>query len=66
MGIDRSSRLARWREKYGSVAIALCCLCSAIITWGNNWVLTGILVLGVLVCGAIGVFGMKQALKKKN
>ncbi|TXC92772.1 hypothetical protein FS935_00800 [Metabacillus litoralis] len=52
---DGSSKLARWREKYGSLVIALCCLCSTITSWGDNWILTGILLLGVLICGTIGI-----------
>ncbi|MBM7602565.1 hypothetical protein JOC75_000535 [Metabacillus crassostreae] len=66
MSGDDSSKLARWREKYGALVIALCCLCSAITGWGDNWILTGILLLGVLICGTIGIFDIKRVLEKKN
>ncbi|WP_339230065.1 hypothetical protein NSQ77_07700 [Oceanobacillus sp. FSL K6-2867] len=66
MSNDSSSKLAKWREKYGAIVIALSCLLSAITIWGGNWILTGILVLGVLICGTIGVFDVKRAITKKN
>ena len=65
MSNDSSSKLAKWSEKYGTIIIALSCLLSAITTWGDNWILTGILVLGVLICGTIGIFDVKRAIKKK-
>lgn len=55
-----------WREKYGALIIALSCLLSAIASWGNNWILTGVLILGVLTCGTIGLFDMKRAIKNRK
>ncbi|WP_223701058.1 UbiA prenyltransferase family protein [Sutcliffiella deserti] len=55
-----------WREKYGALLVAVSCLSSAIVTWGNNWILTGILVLGVLVCGTMGIYEVKDARTKRN
>ena len=55
------SKLDKWREKYGAIAIALSCLISAITSWGDHWILTGVLLLGVLVCGMIGFFDMKRS-----
>lgn len=60
------TKLEKWRVNYGAIVIALCCLCSLIISWGNNWILTGFLGLGVLVCGTIGIFDIKQSITKKN
>ncbi|MYL70563.1 hypothetical protein GLW00_06870 [Halobacillus litoralis] len=37
-----------------------------ISSWGQNWILTFILVLGTFVCGAFGFFDIKRALKEKD
>ncbi|TYR73568.1 hypothetical protein FZC79_18195 [Rossellomorea vietnamensis] len=60
------SRLNSWREKYSSFVIALVCLCSAYVSWGGNWVLTGVLVTGVLVCGSIGFHDIKRSRKQSS
>jgi len=57
---ENPSKLEKWRGKYGALIIALTCLCSVIISWGNNWILTGILGLGVLFCGTIGIFDIRR------
>ncbi|USK39629.1 hypothetical protein LIS77_03610 [Cytobacillus firmus] len=46
----------KWRAKYGAIVIAFSCLLSLISSWGKNWILTGVLGLGVFLCGAIGFF----------
>ncbi|KHF39247.1 hypothetical protein [Halalkalibacter okhensis] len=61
MSKGNSSKLEKWRAKYGAIAIALSCLSSTVVTWGNNWILTGVLALGVLTCGMIGIFDIKRA-----
>ncbi|MCT2536462.1 hypothetical protein NC661_03615 [Aquibacillus koreensis] len=66
MSHNKSGRLVRWREKYGAIAVAISCICSAIVSWGNNWILTGILVLGVFFCGLIGIFDIKRANQKRK
>jgi len=58
---EGTSKFTKWREKYGVLVIALSCLLSAITSWGKSWILTGILVLGVLVFGTIGIFDIKNA-----
>ncbi|WP_186577926.1 hypothetical protein [Aquibacillus kalidii] len=63
---DENSKLEKWREKYGAIVIALTCLCSAITSWGDNWMLTVILVLGFIVCITIGIFDIKRAKVKQN
>ncbi|WP_226376911.1 hypothetical protein [Oceanobacillus halotolerans] len=60
MSDEKNSKLGKWQAKYGALVIALSCLCSAIITWGNNWILTSVLGLGVLICGTIGIFDIKR------
>ncbi len=54
------SKLDKWRAKYGALAIALSCLISAINSWGDNWILTSVLLLGVLICGMISFFDIKR------
>lgn len=66
MGNGNPSKLDRWRAKYGAIVIALTCLLSLINGWGNSWILTAILGLGVLVCGTIGVFDIKLAMNEKR
>ncbi|MFD2043686.1 hypothetical protein ACFSTA_04765 [Ornithinibacillus salinisoli] len=66
MSNENSSILVKWRSKYGGLVIALSCLCSVIISWGNNWILTGILGIGVLICGTIGIFDIKRTVTEKR
>ncbi len=61
MKIANLSKLDKWRAKYGALAIALTCLISAINSWGDNWILTSVLLLGVLVCGTISYFDIKRS-----
>ncbi|WP_254782260.1 hypothetical protein [Bacillus sp. OK048] len=61
---ENSSNLEKWRAKYGALIIAFSCLCSVILSWGDNWILTGILGLGILICGTIGIFNFKRAIGK--
>ena len=62
----QSSKLDKWRGKYGALVIAFTCLIVLITGRGNSWVLTGILGLGVLVCGTIGFFDLKREIYNKN
>lgn len=66
MSNKSSSKLDKWRVKYGAVIIALSCLGSTIISWGNNWVLTITLGLGVLICGTIGIFDIRRMIAEEN
>ena len=62
---ENLSGLEKWRLKYGALITSLSCLYGAIMSWGNNWILTIILGLGVFICGIIGIFDLKRAVKKK-
>ncbi len=60
---DHLSQLENWRSKYGALAVAVSCLFSLLVSWGNHWLLTFILGLGVLICGWIGIGDLKRASK---
>ncbi|MCM3239388.1 hypothetical protein M3589_16935 [Heyndrickxia oleronia] len=64
MSIENPSKLENWRKKYGTSVIAVSCLCSLITSWGNNWILTCFLGLGVLICGTIGISDITSRNKK--
>lgn len=66
MSIENTSKLAKWREKYAALAVALACLYSLIDSWGKNTILTSILGLGVLVCGTIAFFDLKRAIHNRR
>lgn len=66
MSYKSPSKLNKWRAKYGALAVALGCLYSLVMNWGNNWVLTGILGLGVFVCGTAGIFDIRRAIHNKK
>ncbi|WP_036659328.1 hypothetical protein MHH33_08840 [Paenisporosarcina sp. FSL H8-0542] len=53
------SKLEKWRTKYGSLAVASGCLYSLIVTWGEGWFFTAIMILGVCICGAFAFFDLK-------
>ncbi|MBW3112363.1 hypothetical protein KYJ26_11005 [Bacillus sp. MCCB 382] len=63
LSTDQSSEQAKWSGKYGSLAIAFCNLITCITSWGENWILTVLLGMGVLVCGTMGIFDLKQHIK---
>ena len=63
---EAPSKLDKWREKYAALVVALACLYGVIDSWGSNWILTGILSLGVLICGTIGVFDIKRAIYNRK
>lgn len=63
---ENPSKLDKWRENYAALVVSLACLYSVINSWGNNWILTGVLGLGVLVCGTIGVFDIKRAIHNRK
>ncbi|PQD94284.1 hypothetical protein CYL18_15575 [Pradoshia eiseniae] len=65
--MKKNNLLSKWKErqaKYGALLISFSCLCTVIISWGNNWVLTSILGLGVLICGSLGIFDIRRAIKR--
>ncbi len=66
MSNKKSPKFKKWRERYAALITALACLYSVIVRWGENWFLTVILALGVLVCGTISFFDIKRALNKKH
>ncbi|MCA1060418.1 hypothetical protein LCL96_15885 [Rossellomorea aquimaris] len=57
---NESSKPAKWSAKYGSLVIAISCLLTTITSWGENWILTIVLGLGVLTCGTISIFDIKK------
>ena len=63
---EQSSKIDKWRGQYGALVIAFTCLIVLITGWGNNWVLTGVLGLGVFVCGTIGFFDLKREIYNKS
>nr|WP_152023723.1 hypothetical protein [Oceanobacillus iheyensis] len=66
MSNENTTKLEKWRAKYGALAIALSCLCTMISIWESNWFLTGFLGLGVFVCGSIGIFDIKRSMAEKH
>ena len=64
MSNENKSSIARWRAKYASTIVALACLYSCIESWGDNWFFTGVLALGVLICGTIGFFDLRRSVRK--
>ena len=48
-------------EKYRGFIIAFNCLIVLISSWGDNWVLTWIMVAGLIICPLIGISDLKQA-----
>lgn len=57
----KQSKLEKWRKKYGSLAVALGCLYSLIVTWGEGWFFTAIMILGVCICGTFAIFDLKNS-----
>ena len=63
---EQSSKIDKWRGQYGALVIAFTCLIVLITGWGNNWVLTGVVGLGVFVCRTIGFFDLKREIYNKS
>ncbi|MFF5996917.1 hypothetical protein AAGS61_19585 [Lysinibacillus sp. KU-BSD001] len=64
MSNSKQSKLERWRAKYAALLVALGCLYSFIVNWGDNWFLTGVMGVGVCICSTIGFFDIKRSLKR--
>ena len=62
----KHSKLENWRAKYASLVVALGCLYSLIVTWREGWLFTAIMIIGVLICGAIAVFNLKDSVSKER
>lgn len=62
----RHSKLGKWRTKYASLVVALGCLYSLIVTWGEGWFFTVIMIIGVLLCGNFAVFDLKASRLKRR
>ena len=52
-------------EKYGAFAFAAVCLISVITSWGNNGVLTGVLIAATIICPFIGLSNLEDG-KERN
>ena len=48
------------RLKYGALMTALSCLAGVVVSWGNHWILTGILGAGVLICGMFAFLDIRK------
>ncbi len=66
MGKKKHSKLETVRSNYGALATALACLYSVIISWGDNWFMTSLLSMGVLVCGTIGFLDIRRVLRQRH
>ncbi|WP_033828048.1 hypothetical protein [Bacillus andreraoultii] len=64
MSTQKTSKLKKWREKYAGLAVAIGCLYSVLVSWGENWFMTMLLLLGVFICGTIGFFDLKRSDKE--
>ena len=64
MSNKKNSKLEKWRENHAALAVALGCLYSVVISWGDNWFMSALLSLGVIICGTISFFDLKRILKK--
>lgn len=64
MSNKKTSKLNKWRAKYAALAVAVGCLYSVVVNWGDNWFMTALLSAGVIICGTIGFFDLKRTLKK--
>ena len=60
LGDKKQSKLEKWRTKYASSVIALGCLYSLIVTWGEGWLFTAIMILGIFICGSFAIFDLKK------
>ena len=61
---QKTSKLKKWRAKYASLAVAIGCLYSVVVSWGENWLMTTLLSAGVVICGIIGFFDIRHHFKK--
>ena len=62
----KHSKLEKWRAKYASLVVTLGCLYSLIVTWGEGWFFTAIMIIGVLICGTFAVFDLKNSISKQR
>lgn len=53
-------------EKYRGFLIAFSCLIGLFSSWGDNWVLTWIMLAGVIICSLIGISDLKQVRAQQN
>lgn len=64
MSKGKHSKLEKWRAKYAATITAVACLYSLIVSWGDNWFLTALVGLGVLISGTIAFFDIKRTLRQ--
>ncbi|MEK4630540.1 hypothetical protein MKZ17_20370 [Solibacillus sp. FSL R7-0682] len=64
MNNNKNSKLEKWRKDYAALAVAIGCLYSLIVSWGDNLFMSVLLSLGVIICGTIGFFDLKRILKR--
>ncbi|MCZ8534895.1 hypothetical protein [Psychrobacillus psychrodurans] len=46
------------------MAVAIGCLYSVVVNWGDKWFMTALLSAGVIICGTISFFDLKRIFKK--
>ncbi|MGE7023731.1 hypothetical protein [Solibacillus cecembensis] len=64
MSNKNNSKLEKWRNNYAALVVAISCLCSVVVSWGENWFMSALLSVGVIICGTIGFFDLKRIFKK--
>jgi hypothetical protein len=53
-------------KKYGAFITALGCLIYLVTSWGDNWILTWILLAGLIICPLIGISDLKEHKSQKQ
>ena len=61
LGDNKQSKLEKWRKKYASSVIALGCLYSLLVSWGEGWFFSVIMILGILICGSFAICDVKNS-----
>lgn len=61
---ENSSKLEKWRAKYASLAVAIGCLYSVIVNWGENWFMTALLSAGGGICGTVAIYDLKRVFNR--
>lgn len=64
MSNKKNSKLEKWRKNYAALAVAISCLFTVVVSWGDNWFMSAWLSVGVVICGTIGFFDLKRIFKR--
>jgi hypothetical protein len=63
LGDKKQSKLEKWRTKYASSVIALGCLYSLLVSWGEGWFFSVIMIFGIFICGSFAICDVKKQQK---